>query len=265
MKAKMRTWVRLHTALPSNRKVQSLPAPLFKFWTNCVAFAGRDDEGILPSPKDMAWELHESETRVLRWLSDLIEARLIETDSSVLPHVFRMHDWAEHQFELSSSGERMRRWRDRQRGVTVTQDQEYTERHSDVTVTSHERHGDRHSRASESDLLTTIQVTRNTISTDVDEWFNSVFWPIWPVKENKPPARAAARKVKSNERDAVIEGLRKQCGRIVAMERPIHASTWLNNRRWEDEDIPLFNGTGRKSGRTIDSIAEGLAANRYEP
>lgn len=68
-----------------------------------------------------------------------------------------------------------------------------------------------------------------------DDWFEEKFWPLWPVKENKIQAKRAAAKIKESEREAVLAGVLDWAFRIKAMERPIHASTWLNNRRWEDE------------------------------
>jgi len=72
-------------------------------------------------------------------------------------------------------------------------------------------------------------------------WFAEVFWKAWPVKENKPAAEKAARKIKPEERDAVVRGVENWTARILAMDHPIHASTWLNNRRWEDEPRPVIH------------------------
>tara|TARA_R110000868_G_scaffold32494_2_gene118149 strand:+ start:739 stop:1434 length:696 start_codon:yes stop_codon:yes gene_type:complete len=69
-----------------------------------------------------------------------------------------------------------------------------------------------------------------------DEWFECSFWPLWPVSENKQAGRVASRKLNESDRELAIAGIRRQSVRIAAMERPIHAATWLNNRRWEDQD-----------------------------
>lgn len=70
-----------------------------------------------------------------------------------------------------------------------------------------------------------------------DTWFDRVFWPAWPVKENKVNARKAAAKIPAHKRPQVLDGLRRQAVAIAAMERPIHAATWINGQRWEDEVI----------------------------
>lgn len=69
------------------------------------------------------------------------------------------------------------------------------------------------------------------------DWFASSFWPLWPVKDGKEAARVAAKKLSVEDRGFAIAGVLAQTAKIRAMERPIHASTWLNGRRWEDETI----------------------------
>ena len=70
---------------------------------------------------------------------------------------------------------------------------------------------------------------------EADEWFENVFWPLWPVKDNKSAAKVRVRHLALEDRQLALEGVRAQSAKIKAMERPIHASTWLHNRRWEDE------------------------------
>jgi hypothetical protein len=105
----VKTWIRLHTNLPSNRKAQSLPPPLFKFWINCLALAGQSADGLLPSPEDIAWEIREQVDTVRGWLEKLISARLMDTgDAGIRPH-----NWNKRQFQEATSTERVRRFRER--------------------------------------------------------------------------------------------------------------------------------------------------------
>lgn len=107
----MKSWVRLYTDVPSSRKAQSLTPVLFKFWINCLSFAGRSDTGALPSAEDMAWEIRESEANVNKWLGSLVDAKLIvETDGERFPN-----NWGTRQFEISSTTERTRAFRNRSR------------------------------------------------------------------------------------------------------------------------------------------------------
>lgn len=85
-------------------------------------------------------------------------------------------------------------------------------------------------------------------ATEAEIWFEDVFWEAWPIKENRIAAKKSAVKIGPEERQTVIDGVISWTSRIRAMERPIHASTWLNNRRWEDA-LPLFTlgGNGKRS------------------
>jgi hypothetical protein len=87
-------------------------------------------------------------------------------------------------------------------------------------------------------------------------WFEAEFWPAWPVKENKAPAKAAAKKIAPADYPAILAGVQSQAQRIRSMERPIHAATWLNNRRWEDEPPTLF--APRPTAGRMDPTAAAL-------
>ena len=73
---------------------------------------------------------------------------------------------------------------------------------------------------------------------DAEAWFESEFWPLWPVKKNKKPAKDVAWKIPVEKRPIVIAAVRRQASQIAAMDRPIHAATWINAERWEDVDHP---------------------------
>lgn len=77
----------------------------------------------------------------------------------------------------------------------------------------------------------------------------NVFWERWPCKANKAGARRAWFKVPISEYPAVMVGLEKflTCEQWNRGVIP-HASTWLNNKRWQDEDIPQFSIKGGTNG-----------------
>jgi hypothetical protein len=91
-------------------------------------------------------------------------------------------------------------------------------------------------------------------------WFEGTFWPAWPVKENKAAAEKASKDIAEADREAVMTGLRIQADRIRSMERPIHAATWIHNRRWEDEErvTPLFPPANHAETATERAIRVGL-------
>lgn len=103
---------------------------------------------------------------------------------------------------------------------------------------------------------------------DSDKWFGSDLWPAWPVAKNRKAAMIAARKIKPEDRQKVIAGVKTQSARIAAMERPIHAATWINGARWEDApDQGLFatQGVEQWPGQFSGRPHPGLIAPKYVP
>lgn len=73
---------------------------------------------------------------------------------------------------------------------------------------------------------------------DADQGFDD-FWEIWPSKKNKQNARKAWRKLSIDDKrsaySAVRAGWFDQWQTASRDANPIHASTFLNSRRWEDQ------------------------------
>lgn len=67
----------------------------------------------------------------------------------------------------------------------------------------------------------------------------SDFWTSWPDKKNKEKARSAFKRLSQKNQDAAVEAIRGGWfARWQAKHpdaNPIHASTFLNGKRWEDE------------------------------
>lgn len=79
------------------------------------------------------------------------------------------------------------------------------------------------------------------------------FWSRWPDKRNKHNARKAWAKMRRSERKLATERCVKWCEQW-RKDNPqashIHASTYLNQKRWEDLDEQ-----GEKATRSKDEIA----------
>ncbi len=105
-----KTWFRVHAGGPNsiidNKKLQRLQPSLFKWVVNLWAL-GCEKEGILPSPEDIAWRLHESEGQTRKALEELTKKRFLDHIDGVLT----VHEWAAHQFEVDSSTLRVREYR----------------------------------------------------------------------------------------------------------------------------------------------------------
>jgi len=113
----------------------------------------------------------------------------------------------------------------------------------------------------------------NTISTSVDIEIKSIpfddFWQIYPRKTNKPKAEAAWKKIKNKE--SALEAIKTNIQQRLDLgdwsldqkEYIPHASTYLNNTRWEDEIIPKIGGSRGASSTTnrpsseVDKVAAG--------
>lgn len=129
-------WIRLYTNVPGNPKVQRLPAPLFKFWINCLCLYG--ERGYFPPASDVAWTLNLTEKTVMQNIKALVDAELFDEAQgdrgfeAILVDAIAPHDWDELQFESDTSRERQKKYRERRakRKPPVT---------SDVTVTPQEQ------------------------------------------------------------------------------------------------------------------------------
>jgi hypothetical protein len=97
-----------------------------------------------------------------------------------------------------------------------------------------------------------------------------VFWEKWPRKQAKPPARKAWGKIPIAEYPPVMAGLEKWLRSEQWVRGVIpHPATWLNEKRWQDEDIPQFVGridgkpTGKQSATDLAmQNARALGLNR---
>jgi hypothetical protein len=85
------------------------------------------------------------------------------------------------------------------------------------------------------------------------------FWSVWPNKVGKPVAERAFAKV-ANEVDAIISGVER-----YVRDRPpdrdwLNPSTFLNQRRWEDQPAPVFSEHDRQtnSGTKVHAAAQKL-------
>lgn len=100
------------------------------------------------------------------------------------------------------------------------------------------------------------------------EGFDS-FWEIWPSKKNKDAAKKAWRRLSIDDKRAAFLAIRAGWFDRWQAEspdaNPIHASTFLNRRRWEDQQSaphlrPIPGGRAGKEPESGQSIADRIAA-----
>jgi hypothetical protein len=109
----MKPWFRLYNRVADDPKVQLLTDGLFRIWINVLCIACRH-EGILPAPAAMAYTLRCSEDDVIKYISELSAAKLIDfsKDGRVRPH-----NWDIRQYKSDNSTPRVRDFRQRKKAA----------------------------------------------------------------------------------------------------------------------------------------------------
>lgn len=101
--------------------------------------------------------------------------------------------------------------------------------------------------------------TEDSLELETKQAAFDVFWERWPNKQAKSDARRAWLKIPISEYAAVTAGLERwrvsdQWGRGIIP----HPATWLNKKRWADEDIP--QSVGGTNGSTKKLTGDDLTA-----
>jgi uncharacterized protein YdaU (DUF1376 family) len=83
------------------------------------------------------------------------------------------------------------------------------------------------------------QVASNPNELETKEAAFKVFWEVWPLKQSKATALRVWMKIPISEYVPIMAGLAKW-RKSDQWERGVipHPATWLNQSRWQDEDIP---------------------------
>jgi DNA-binding transcriptional regulator YhcF (GntR family) len=134
-----RTWWRAYCRIVDTKKVQDLPAPLFRHWINMMCIAKRHG-GKLPPIQQYAWDARLSVSAVEKVWRELREAKLLEEKDGVMVP----HDWEEMQYAVTPEAERQARYRERHKRVTVTDElsETNTESYGDKSVIARGRASD---------------------------------------------------------------------------------------------------------------------------
>lgn len=108
-------WFRFYNDALHDPKVQTMPPAMFKAWVNILCLASKSD-GKIRNDATMQWGLRKSidETKAIL---DYLDGRgLLEfRDDCFVPH-----NWDKWQYKSDVSNERVKRYRERHRNVTVT-------------------------------------------------------------------------------------------------------------------------------------------------
>ena len=81
------------------------------------------------------------------------------------------------------------------------------------------------------------QASDTVVLTENEIWFDE-FWSVYPRRVAKATAQKSFKKMCTSEKvfGEIMDGLRKQIPTWKDPKYIPHPATWLNNRRWEDEE-----------------------------
>lgn len=130
----MSRWFRFYAEALDDPKVQKLEPSTFKHWVNLLCLAAKND-GVLPSQDDIAFALRIDEIACQSLLDRLLIAGLIDilkggpNGSRIAPH-----GWNQRQYKSDVSTDRVKRYRERSRNVSVTPPDTETDTETETEV-----------------------------------------------------------------------------------------------------------------------------------
>lgn len=132
----MSRWFRFYAEALDDPKVQKLEPSTFKHWVNLLCLAAKND-GVLPSQEDIAFALRIDEIACQSLLDRLLIAGLIDilkggpNGSRIAPHA-----WSQRQYKSDVSTDRVKRYRERSRNVSVTPPDTETDTETDIILSN---------------------------------------------------------------------------------------------------------------------------------
>lgn len=115
----MGRWFRVHDDLVDDPKVQLLSGDLVKALLNLWCLASQND-GVLPSMKDMAFKLRMKPQQVAAVIAELSSAGLIDRNGDE----YRPHNWDRRQYKADATdptnASRQKRYREKHRNAVTT-------------------------------------------------------------------------------------------------------------------------------------------------
>jgi hypothetical protein len=148
---------------------------------------------------------------------------------------------ARDQQDRNSAAERQRRHRASNASVTPVSQVEVRSHKSEVRV-----------KKDTTEPSAPVRVpAEKPLELETKEAAFGVFWEAWPEKQAKAPAFRAWLKVAMEEYGPIMAGLEKWKSSAQWKRKVIpHPATWLNDKRWQDEDIPQEGGANGKPSAT---------------
>jgi len=204
-------WFRLHNKLLNDPVVQGLNDKQFKIYINLLCHASAlDKDGYIGSIDETSFALRETKDNVSSCFIAFQEVGLLVT-SVTDSETFHIPQWRKKQYKSDTSTARVKKHREkvkRSKTVTVTPPDTDTEQ---IQSTD----------------------TEQNIYVSFDD-----FWNVYPRKTDKAKAKKVWDKLKID--DDLFQSISNHClTAFIGTEKKFipHATTYLNNKRWEDEII----------------------------
>lgn len=265
-------WFRFYSGALDDPKVQRLTGDLFKVWINLLCLANESEErGILPSNDDIAFRLRLDDQKTADALRGLIRAGLLDQDEDGALHI---HGWEARQKKSDDVTARVQKHRDKDNnpGTLPKRSSNALEKKREEERREEKRREDERTTATDKpspaapDTTPTVRAVPKPPrgpAGRVTALFTERFWPAWPKKVAKQEAFSAFAKL-----DPSAEDVEHMVAAIPVHEAALNwprenyrycpnASTWLNQRRWEDEvqlRAPPVRPVSEKTLRSIDAL-----------
>lgn len=123
----MSQWFRMYAEVLEDPKVQRLSGDEFKAWVNLLCLTAKHD-GALPPLSDIAFSLRLDEKKAGKMLDKLVAAGLIVRDETGM----KPHKWDARQYKSDVSTDRVKRFRERSKKRSGTDDETPPEAETDT-------------------------------------------------------------------------------------------------------------------------------------
>jgi hypothetical protein len=228
------TWIKLDDNFPDHPKISKLSDEAFRLYIQLLCYCGRFlTDGYIDQ---VALDRIDPGVTYL----ELIEGRLLDsTDDGV--YIRSYDEWQTLKADVEKTREQGRIRQLRNRGNAVSNGVSNGVSNADVT-------------------LTRIQNTDNRIQNTETEAFDE-FWSLYPRKHGKQAAiRAWKSAIRKTDPKTIIEAVKRYADDPNRVDQfTAHASTWLNQGRWEDAPLPSrLNAIRSEKELKMDSFNQWL-------
>jgi hypothetical protein len=227
----MSHWFRYYDESLNDAKVQTLAPQVFKIWVNslCLASTNGEPNGTLGTLEDVSFALRETAEAVSLAYNSLRDKGMVATDGET----FHIVQWKKRQYKSDTSTSRVREYRKRCKPVAETAPD--TDKDTD--------------KEKKKEAKASLTYTEAFLE----------FWTTYPRKDGSKmkAAESYQQAIRGGaDHGAIIGSTRAfaEHARAFSVEQHkiAHATTWLNQRRWEAD----------YSARPTGSAASGSAATR---